>query len=619
MQTSVHNASNTATTSSSGQDALSWSAARAFWWLIAAGALGGALAEVALISGVRVVLHRYSLLNPQGVWMAPIANAALLTLPVGLVWAIARRWGERSAIVATAFTVALMAILEPLLVLGDRIHPIATLILSLGMASQVARFARARPAAFARLTRVATVAMLTVSLVGGVGYNLLRSWREGRLMAALGEAPEGAPNVILLVLDTVRALSLSAYGYDRDTSPFLAELAATGVRFDRAVSTAPWTLPSHATMFTGRYPHELSAGWSRPLDDRYPTVAERLAAHGYTTLGVAANLHYCSYEFGLSRGFARYRDYDLSLSEMLRTSQLTLSAVHAFNSIGAREISPGRQSASRIGERLLTLLDERPAGHPFFAFANFYDAHGPYNPEPPFDTLFLGRQPFTRDPGIDSFSAQQVRDLQAAYDGAITALDVQLRALFRELGARDLLKNTMVIVTADHGEEFNEHGLMNHGSSLYFPSVHVPLLVVQPGVVPAALVIRDPVTLRDIPATILEAARVPATASLPGSTLARWWQPDSARPNVSASPIFAEVDYAKNLPKRFAISKGDMRSQLEDGFRYILRGDGHGELFDVRSDPWEQQDLAQMPEHVARVTALRSLVMALPRQRGPTP
>ena len=122
-----------------------------------------------------------------------------------------------------------------------------------------------------------------------------------------------------------------------------------------------------------------------------------------------------------------------------------------------------------------------------------------------------------------------------------------------------------------------------------------------------------------IDGTILEAARVPATASLPGSTLARWWQPDSARPNVSASPIVAEVDYAKNLPKRFAISKGDMRSQLYDGFRYILRGDGHGELFDVRSDPWEQQDLAQMPEHVARVTALRSLVMALPRQRGPTP
>ena len=376
-------------------------------------------------------------------------------------------------------------------------------------------------------------------------------------------------------------------------------------------------------MFTGRYPHELSAGWSTPLDATEPTLAERLSQHGYATLGVAANLRYCSYEFGLSRGFARYRDYDISLSELLRTSKLTLAAVAMFNAFGGREISPGRQSASRINERLLALIDAR-GSHPFFAFANYYDAHGPYNPAPPFDTLFLGRQPVTRDPGGEHFTEIETRELQAAYDASIAALDLQLRDLFRELQARQLLDNTMVIVTSDHGEEFNEHGLMNHGSSLYFPSVHVPLLIVQPGAIPPGTVVGAPVTLRDLAATVLDAARVPPDARLPGESLARWWRagastaPDSVDIQQS-SRVIAEVDFAKNLPKTFAISMGDMKSELADGFRYILRGDGHGELFDIMNDPWEQRDLAPDSAHVDRAAALRARVLAIPRRPGSTP
>ncbi|MEP7380608.1 MAG: sulfatase [Gemmatimonadota bacterium] len=600
-----------------------WPATRAFWWLLLAGALAGSLGEASLILGARYVLHRFTLFNPQGVWMAPIANLLLLVVPLGVVWLIARRWSAKAAIVATAFCAALAAALEPLMIVRDRVHPIALLLLAVGVASQVARFARARPARFARVARVLTVLMLAVSLAGAISYNAARAWQERQSLAAVGRAADGAPNVILLVLDTVRALSLSAYGYNRETSPFLAELAGRGARFDRAVSTAPWTLPSHATMFTGRYPHELSSGWSTPLDAAAPTLAERLGQHGYHTFGVAANLRYCSYEFGLSRGFDRYRDYDISLSEMLRTSKLTLTAVAAFNELGGREISPGRQSAARINERLLALLDARGEG-PFFAFANYYDAHGPYNPASPFDTLFLGRQPLTRDPGGESFSPAETQDLQAAYDGAIAALDQQLRDLFRELQSRDLLRNTMVIVTADHGEEFNEHGLMNHGSSLYFPSVHVPLLIVQPGAIPPATVVDSAVTLRDLASTILDAAMVPDSATLPGRSLARWWRPaqtTASRPSSSdsASRLIAEVDFAKNLPKSFAISKGDMKSEIVDGVRYILRGDGHGEMFDIARDPWERTDLAPDPAHAAEASALRARVLSIPKRGGPTP
>ncbi len=596
---------------------LPWSATRAFWWILAAGALAGSLGEASLILGARYALHRFTLYNPQGIWMAPLANALLLVLPLALVWFIARRRSAGAAIVATAFGASLAAAYEPLLVVQDRIHPLALLLLAIGVASQVARLAKARPALFARLTRALTLAMLAVSLLGAAGYNGARAWQERRALAAVGNGEDGAPNVILLVLDTVRALSLSAYGYERDTSPFLAELAAQGARFDRAVSTAPWTLPSHATMFTGRYPHELSSGWSTPLDGAAPTLAERLGEHGYRTFGVAANLRYCSYEFGLSRGFAMYRDYDVSLSEMLRTSKLTLTSVQLFNKLGFREISPGRQSATRINERLLDLIDRRGTG-PFFAFANYYDAHGPYNPAAPFDTLFLGRQPRTRDSGGEHFTPEEVHDLQAAYDGGIAALDSQLRDLFRELQRRDLLRNTMVIVTADHGEEFNEHGQMNHGSSLYFPSVHVPLLVVRPGTIAAGTVIDSAVTLRDLAATVLDAARVPASAHLPGHSLARWWEPAGATPAGvadSASRLIAEVDFAKNLPQSFAISKGDMKSEIVDGIRYILRGDGHGEMFDVQKDPWETTDLLPDSSRSTQAAMLRARVESIKRAR----
>jgi len=600
----------------------SWSSSHAFWWLLAAGALAGALGEAALILGARIALHRYAAFNPQGLWLAPVANALLLLVPCGVAWLVARRWFHARTVAAVTFVAACAAVLEPLLVIRDRIHPIALILLAAGVALQFSRFASARPALFARVARGATIAMLTISIVGGVGFNALRLYRERGAVATLGAAADGAPNILLLVLDTVRAASLSVYGYTRQTSPFLAELAARGVRFDNAIAPSPWTLASHATMFTGRYPHELSVDWSTPLDDEMPTLAERLAQHGYATVGVAANVHYCSYEFGLSRGFARYRDYDVSWSEMLRTSTLTRAVVGFANGYRTREFSPGRQTATRINERLLDLLEAR-GNHPFFAFANYYDAHAPYNPPPPYDTLFLGRQAVSRDPAVDTLTKAQIADLQAAYDASIRSLDDQLRDLFRDLETRGLLTNTMVIVTSDHGEEFNEHGLLNHGSSLYMPSLHVPLLVIQPGVVPTATVVESRVTLRDLAATVLAAARVPESAQLPGESLARWWKPftpasDSAyAPTPGLSPLIAELDYARNLPGTFAVSKGDMRSEIVDGFRYIKNGDGRGELYDLGADPLEQHDLVSKQEQASRAAELRKRVDAIPLRNKP--
>ena len=119
-------------------------------------------------------------------------------------------------------------------------------------------------------------------------------------------------------MDTVRAGNLSLYGYLRPTTPRLEQFAKTGVRFDRAIAAAPWTLPSHAAMFTGRFPHEISADFRAPLDSARLTLAEAMRARGYMTAGFVANTYYCNAENGLGRGFAHYEDYPISASEFAR-------------------------------------------------------------------------------------------------------------------------------------------------------------------------------------------------------------------------------------------------------------------------------------------------------------
>jgi arylsulfatase A-like enzyme len=570
---------------------------RDFILVVAAASLGGAIAEIALVLGARIVLHRFTLLNPQSIWLAPLANAVFILPLTFITWGLVRwrqpRWALPSSVAVAGF----MAAMEPLLILRGRLHTLALVALAAGIAAQSARLTLTRPLVVRRTLRWLVATLAAVVVVGSGWFNLARARREGRAVQRLTLAPDGAPNVLLLVLDTVRALSLSAYGYVRSTTPNLQRLAARGVQFDRAVATAPWTLPSHASLFTGRYAHEISAGYSVPLDGAFPTLAERLTSAGYVTAGFAANLRYCSYEFGLSRGFGYYRDYDVSLPEMLRTSSLSRTiSLWIVRQAGGYSV-PGRLSAARMNERLLTWLDnpnKRVRTRPFFAFVNYYDAHGPYDPPAPFDTMFSGREPPTRDSETREFSAAEVAGLVDAYDGSLAYLDHNIGALLGELQQRGLLQNTIVIVTADHGEEFNEHGQMNHGNSLYFPGLHVPLIIAGARGIPEGTRIAAPVTLRDVSATVLDLLGAKGAGPLPGTSLARHWQAGSdslGEAAVTASPIYGEVDYTRNLPPWIPVSKGAMKSVVVDGHHYIRGADGAEEMFDVRSDPWEHRNV----------------------------
>lgn len=553
------------------------------------------------------------MLNPQGIWLAPLANFAVIAPPTLLAFFIARRWRPEVALSTAVGVAAFLAFLEPLLVLQGRLHIAAINLVAAGAAVQVALLTKSRPWQMRRWIGWGAMALSAIAAIGGLGFNGMRAWRERGTIARLPAASPEAPNVLLLVLDTVRALSLSAYGYNRSTSPVLARLAARGVRFDRAVATAPWTLPTHATLFTGRYPHELSTGWSVPLDATFPTLAERLTTLGYVTAGFAANLRYCSYEFGVDRGFAYYRDYDVSVTEMWRSSALSRAVAMWFTRRRNGYNAPGRLFADRMNARLLDWIDDdavRPKNRPFFAFVNYYDAHGPYAPPAPYDTAFGGKEPPTRDPGSRDFTNAEVSGLIDAYDGSIAYLDWQLGELFAALERRGLLENTIVIVTSDHGEEFNEHGQMNHGNTLYFPSLHVPLIFAGRGI-PRGVGVMQPVTLRDVPATVLDLVGAPAEAALPGASLAEQWAnlADSLGAyRDTPSPVFGEVDFARNLPASIPVSQGSLKSVVTTGHHYILSADGAEELYDVVRDPWERRNVLAKDSLQLIVEKARTLV-----------
>ena len=256
--------------------------------------------------------------------MIPVSDVLIFSV-VGLSIALLARFRRGLARwIALRLPVGLSFL--TLLLTIEGLYAIAGMILACGLASNIGPWLERRAAGFGRLVRV-SFPVMAVSLVvlTGLTYERVTS-AEHRALSLRPPAKPGAPNVLLIVLDNVRAASLSLYGHDRPTTPNLERLARKGVVFSEARSTAPWTLPSHASMMTGRWPHELSVGPDLPLDGTFPTLAEVLGREGYATAGFVGNTYYCNALYGMGRGFARYEDvYEnqtVSLFETVRSSGL---------------------------------------------------------------------------------------------------------------------------------------------------------------------------------------------------------------------------------------------------------------------------------------------------------
>lgn len=294
-------------------------------------------------------------------------------------------------------------------------------------------------------------------------------WGSPRCVSPVG--PTRGP-VILVTLDTTRRDALSVYGGAAEASPNIADFAETATVFDDAWSTSPWTLPSHASLFTGLYPTRHGAGVSRTrLDSPHPTLAELARSAGFRTVGFSAGALSAS-RWGLSRGFDHYRDPD------------------GFETIGDRQT-----------EYVLDAID-RWAGEPLFIFVNYFDPHAMYRAPPPFEDLFSVetlREKLEGVPGWEQLSrgdaatwravvngevpptADALAYLEAAYLAEVAFMDHQLGRVFAKLVEKDLYESSTIILVADHGELLGEDDFFGHACRLDPELTEIPLIIKWPG------------------------------------------------------------------------------------------------------------------------------------------
>ncbi len=555
-------------------------------------ALLAGLGEAVILGVEMQLLGTYTHRNPQLIWMAAVSNLVLFALPALVLWLVLRR--QRPEVqIRIAVMVFMVLVLMAFLRFLPRVHLLARVLLSLGVAFQAGRLA-AGSDRFHRMVRVTLWPAVALVAALAVGLNGYRALRERRMVAALPNAVEGAPNLLLIILDTVGGSHVSLNGYSRPTTPRLARFAQRGVQFRRASSPASWTLPSHASMFTGRWPREIAVNFLTPLGSDQPTLAEVLGSRGYLTGGFVGNYIYASRESGLDRGFSLYKDYAADLGGLLTSSAWGAGLLNSTTvrlRTGHLKWFGGRE-ADQLNQDFLSWLSKKER-RPFFAFVNYFDAHGEYDPPAPFDTVFRS----TNRPRDNHFlkngkpiSREEAQPELDAYDGAIAHLDGQVGSLLDSLDARGELRNTIVIITSDHGEEFGEHQLLGHAISLYHEALHVPLVVVFPAKVPAGMTVESPVSTRDIAATILSLIGGDRTDELPGHALNRHWTVSDGAP---ADTILSELQYNKSQPDWFPNSKGDMSSLITARHHFILNGDGRIELYDLLYDSLEQRDLAR--------------------------
>ena len=566
-------------------------------------------------------------LSRHFVWIIPLSNLCvlfalgLLGCGVILAWPRAGRW-------LFARVLCALTLLPSILIALPRIYGLALLVVAMGVASRLVPFLDRDGRLFRRFVVISfPVVLISVAILGGSVWigDRIRQRREN----AHALPRPGSPNVLLIVMDTVAAGHLSLNGYGRATSPTLVELAKRGIQFNSARAASSWTLPSHATMFTGRWFHELSVGWRTPLDRRFPTLAEFLGDRGYATAGIVANTYYCATDSGLSRGFTRYQDYIFPELTALKSAAMVSRALEAFqmfvyftedwlDSSGLfpyvervwRSLDSDRKRATSVNRELLGWLSNRAQSErPFFAFLNYFDAHYPYQ-LPPGRLHRFGVEPTDNYQRVlvqhwweldkTTLSPEGIAFAVDSYDDCVADLDEQLGRLIDELEQRGALEHTWLVITSDHGVSFGEHaGVVCHGTSLYVTEVHCPRLIVPPTGTVLPRVVKEAGQLAVRPAGDDRRRRRPGElgSPVPGVSLARCWRPPgSVRPIESPTPLPALAEVVASDPRTPAIALGSAPASCARSARsktpewsYVHReGDARDELFHLRDDPNEE-------------------------------
>jgi arylsulfatase A-like enzyme len=529
------------------------------------------------------------------VWIAPLVNLVVFGFVGAMLILVGRVLPRLEIIRIAAFAFAFMAFAD-LVALTGRMLLYSVVIFAAGLATVAVRWFFAREDAawgFLRSRLAGIVAVTLLALVGieGGGW-LFERIAIGRLPSA---AP-GKPNVLVIVIDTLRADHLSSYGYGRPTTPNIDRIARQGVLFERAFSASSWTAPSHATMLTGRLPVEHQVEWNRNLDDQYPVIPEVLRKEGYRTAAFTGNSDWFSRRVGFGRGFIHFEDYFYSAPDMVVRTVYgrALSKLWIFRRLGLSTglfVEKERRRAPRINRSALQWIQRDPET-PFFVFLNYYDVHAPYARRDPHRENSSGSTERSGPRGIDD------------YDGEIAYVDEHVGQLLKELEAFHLAQPLLVIVTSDHGESFGDHGFYLHANSLFLNEVQVPLILRWPEAIPAGVRIETPVTNAALPATVVDLVGGAERSVFPRSSLAGIWQRDRAIQDHG--DILAEIAQQPFAPEKAPTSHGWMKSILTTEWHFLEHEKFGSQLYAWRSDPGELNNLAERPDLQDVVNRFRS-------------
>jgi arylsulfatase A-like enzyme len=558
-------------------------------------------------------------------WISPLVDLIFFLMVSLLVWLISRFSPRIPAIQVLVFLQTFLSIYD-WLTLTNRLYHRACLILALGVAAAFLRWTAKREASIVTFWKRSTPWLAAVFFVTLLAIQGGKWAHETIAVAQLPAAPQSAPNVLVIVLDTLRADRLSSYGHSRTTSPEIDRIASQGVLFENAIAPCSWSLPSHASLLTGRAPSDHGMqnvqpmpwlGWGKDGLGGYPTLGEVLRHRGYRTGAFSANRIYFTSNVGLGRGFIHFEDYFDSVGDSFirtvygrefarlylnRTEKSKATRVLRYlgleswldkDSEGSGDFGGAygvRKRADAVNQELLQWIDGHRQ-HPFFAFLNYLDVHYSYGgprgyPKPDWD----------RGTTIDE------------YDAGLKYVDDYIGRLLRELERRGT-RNTVVIITSDHGESLGAHGLSYHGAALYRELIQVPLIISYPPKIPRGLRVAVPVTITGIPSTIMDLLADGEAGAFPVSSLSALWQSPKQQANwpypvseLAQTDIIVPADRVVEGKIPIA-TNGWMRSLVTPRWHLITHEKFGHQLYDWTDDPKESNNLIDSPE--GRATALR--------------
>lgn len=417
-------------------------------------------------------------------------------------------------------------------------------------------------------------------------------------------APKGAPNVLVVTLDTTRADHIGAYGNADMATANFDKVAAEGALFLNASAVAAVTGPSHTSMFTGSGPwdHQVLLN-GIPLPDDRPLISEVLRAHGWATAAFVS-AYVLDGDLGFRRGFTVYDD---DFGWLKGTSDLMPARLLAM---AQRHGDPDEVLERRGGDttdEALAWLAARSDETPFYLWVHLFDAHGPYTPPPPWDTHYYQGDP--KDPAHTSMS--QVKDVAsylkksllgitdldyvlAQYEGEISYADAQVGRLLAAVDGT----NTIVIVIGDHGESLGEHGVwFNHGDDVYETSVHVPFAARWPGHIPAGTRITNPVEGTDLAPTVLGLVGIEPPPTMTGSRAVTDDGTPGSRSVAKSMCYDREANQTERAAGRITKPKYRMAAARMPSARCVQRElSGSRELFDLAADPSGLKDVRSVVE-----------------------